>query len=149
MISKTQKEIQATKAKLAKLEKQAEAELNKRISNLHKEAGFATREELIEELQSLGTTPRRGRKPAAKKAKKAAAKKAKKAAAPKAKKAAAKKGGAKKRAKRTAITPELRKSIVDALKGGGKGAAVAKQFGVSLPTVHNIKKAAGLTKARK
>ena len=138
MISKTLKEIKATKAKLAALEKKAEAETKKRIVNLHKEAGFDTREDLIAALQSLGGTARRGRKPR---------KAAKKAAAPKAKKAPAK--GAKKRAKRTAITPQLRKSIVDALKAGGKGGEVAKKFGVSVPTIHNIKKAAGLTKARK
>lgn len=137
MISKTLKEIKATKAKLAALEKKAQAEAKKRIVNLHKEAGFDTREELIAALQSLGGATRRGRKPG----------KAKKAAAPKAKKAAAK--GAKKRAKRTAITAELRKSIVAALKGGGKGGEVAKKFGVSVPTIHNIKKAAGLTKSRK
>ncbi len=163
MISNTLKAIQSTKAKLASLEKKAAAEQSKQISNLHSEAGFETRAELIEALQALGGSKRRGRK-ATKKAKKAVkAPKAKKAAkkkvakkvakkavkAPKPAKAAPKATGAKKRAKRTKITPALRNNIIAAVKAGGKGTAVAKKFGVSIPTLHNIKKAAGLTKARK
>lgn len=141
MISNTLKAIEATKAKLASLEKKAAAEQRKRIVNLHKDAGFETREDLIAALQELGGAPKtkRGRK-AKKVAKKAAKKGAKKAVAPK---------GAKKRAKRTVITDELRKGIIAALKAGEKGTAVAKNFGISVPSLHNIKKAAGLTKARK
>ena len=173
MTSKIQKEIVATKNKLAALEKKAAAEELQKIANLHKEAGFATRADLIVALQALGTVSApRGRKaskakkapkaskakkaPKASKGKKAAAPKAKKAvkkAAPKAKKAAPKAKKAAKgstgRAKRTLITAELRQGIIDALKAGGKGNAVAAKFGVSVPTLHNIKKAAGLTKARK
>ena len=146
MTSKIQKEIVATKNKLAALEKKAAAEELQKIANLHKEAGFATRADLIVALQALGTVSApRGRK--ASKAKKAPkASKGKKAAAPKAKKAAK---GSTGRAKRTLITAELRQGIIDALKAGGKGNAVAAKFGVSVPTLHNIKKAAGLTKARK
>jgi hypothetical protein len=149
MISSTLKAIQETKSKLAALEKKAAAEQKARIQNLHKEAGFATRQELIEALQALGgAAPKkvkaRGRK-AAKAVKPAKASKATKT--PKAKKAVKK--GAKKRAKRTIITAELRKGIIAALKAGGTGAAIASKFGVSVPTLHNIKKAAGLTKARK
>ena len=134
MTSSTLKAIKETKAKLAALEKKAAEEQRKRIANLHKDAGFATREELITALQALGGAPkkRRGRK-------------AKKVA----RKAAVKKTAAKKRAKRTVITDTLRKNIIAALKAGGKGAAVAKKFGVSVPTLHNIKKAAGFTKPRK
>ncbi len=134
MTSKTQKEIEATKNKLAALEKKAAAEELQKIANLHKEAGFASRADLIVALQALGDAAPRGRKPS----------KAKKA--PAAKKAAK---GSTGRAKRTLITAELRQGIIDALKAGGKGNAVAAKFGVSVPTLHNIKKAAGLTKARK
>ncbi len=137
MTSNTLKAIEATKVKLASLEKKAAAEQRKRIVNLHKEAGFATREDLIAALQELGGAPkkRRGRK-----AKKTARKAAKKAVA---------KTGAKKRAKRTVITDQLRKNIIAAVKAGEKGTAVAKKFGISIPSLHNIKKAAGLTKSRK
>lgn len=153
MISKTQKEIEATKNKLAALEEKAAAEELQKIANLHKEAGFATRADLIVALQALGDAAPVGRKSSkAKKAVKKAAPKAKKAAAPKAKKAvkqaAPKAKGSANRAKRTLITAELRQGIIAALKAGGKGNAVAAKFGVSVPTLHNIKKAAGLTKAR-
>jgi len=145
MISNTLKAIEATKAKLASLEKKAAAEQRKRIVNLHKDAGFETREDLIAALQELGGAPKKKR---GRKAKKAAKKVAKKAAKKAAKKTVAPKG-AKKRAKRTVITDELRKGIIAALKAGEKGTAVAKNFGISVPSLHNIKKAAGLTKARK
>ncbi len=137
MISNTLKAIEATKAKLASLEKKAAAEQRKRIVNLHKDAGFETREDLIAALQALGGAPKKKR---GRKAKKTARKAAKKAVAKK---------GAKKRAKRTVITDALRKNIISALKAGDKGTAVAKKFGISVPSLHNIKKAAGLTKARK
>lgn len=137
MISNTLKAIEATKAKLAALEKKAAAEQSKRIVNLHKDAGFETREDLIAALQALGGAPKKKR---GRKAKKTARKVAKKAVAKK---------GAKTRAKRTVITDELRKGIIAALKAGDKGTAVAKKFGISVPSLHNIKKAAGLTKARK
>jgi ParB/RepB/Spo0J family partition protein len=64
---------------------------------------------------------------------------------PPAKKAAKKKAGMRK-GTRVEITPALRESILDAIKEGGTGAAIAKRFGVSLPTVQNIKRAAGLTR---
>ena len=137
MISNTLKAIEATKAKLASLEKKAAAEQRKRIVNLHKDAGFETREDLIAALQALGGAPKKKR---GRKAKKTTRKAAKKAVAKK---------GAKKRAKRTVITDALRKNIISALKAGDKGTAVAKKFGISVPSLHNIKKAAGLTKARK
>ena len=143
MISNTLKAIQETKSKLASLEKKAAVEQKARIQNLHKEAGFATRQELIDALQNLGGTATKKAKTRGRKATKAS----KPAKAPKAKKAVKK--GAKKRAKRTVITAELKKGIIGALKAGGTGAAIAAKFGVSVPTLHNIKKAAGLTKARK
>lgn len=51
--------------------------------------------------------------------------------------------------KRTVITPDMRKQIVDALKSNKTGAAVAREFGISLPTVQNIKKASGLVRKSK
>jgi len=74
-------------------------------------------------------------------AKKTPKKAVKKVAKKVAKKPARKSGG---RRKRTTITPQLRNDIIAAIKGGATGAAVAKKFGVSVPTVQNIKKAAGL-----
>ncbi len=51
--------------------------------------------------------------------------------------------------KHARITAELRNQITAALGAGKTGGQVAGEFGVSLPSVYNIKKAAGLTKARK
>jgi len=50
--------------------------------------------------------------------------------------------------KRTKITDQLRKKIVKACKQGKKGREMVEMFGVSIPTIHNIKKAAGLTRSR-
>lgn len=122
------KEIANYENKIAALKKKAETELNKELADLHKKFGFATRDELIDTLKSLDGV--RGRK-------------AKKAV----KKTVAKKPAG--RAKRTRITPELKAAVVAALKAGGKGNAVAKKFGISVPSLHNIKKEAGLVKARK
>ena len=51
--------------------------------------------------------------------------------------------------KHARITPELRGKIKAALQAGKTGGRVAADYGVSLPSVYNIKKAAGLVKARK
>ncbi len=131
MITDTQKQIAATKAKLEALEKKAAAESAKKLTNLHKDLGFATRADLIAALSSLETGgAKRGRKPKAAAAAKAPAKKASK------------------RAKRARITEELKAKVIEAVNAGGKGAAIAKEFGISIPSLQNIKKAAGLTKAR-
>ncbi|MBD5780316.1 helix-turn-helix domain-containing protein [Pelagicoccus sp. NFK12] len=131
MITNTQKQIAATKAKLEALEKKAAAEAAKKLTNLHENLGFATRADLIAALSSLESGgAKRGRKP------KAATKKA------------AKPAKAGKRAKRAKITEELKAKVIEAVNNGGKGADIAKEFGISIPSLQNIKKAAGLTKPR-
>ena len=153
MLTKKLEQIAQLKSKLASLEKDL-------LKSLH---SISTSEGLVGALAgALGgekKTPKRrtrrkaGPKAAKKVAKKAAKKPARKATKKVAKKAAkksvkkvakkpAKKSGG--RRKRTTITPQLRNDIIAAIKGGATGAAVAKKFGVSVPTVQNIKKAAGL-----
>ena len=51
--------------------------------------------------------------------------------------------------KRARVTPAMKADIVKAIKAGSSGGAVAKRFGLSSQTIHNIKKAAGLVTARK
>jgi hypothetical protein len=63
--------------------------------------------------------------------------------------AGGKKGRSKGRKKRARITPEMKASIVKALKGKKAATAVAKEFGVSVASVNLIMKAAGLVKAKK
>jgi hypothetical protein len=63
--------------------------------------------------------------------------------------AGGKKGRSKGRKKPVRITPELKASIVKALKEKKPASAVAKESGVSIASVNLIKKAAGLVKAKK
>ncbi len=137
MPSKRIKELAAQKAKI---EQAIAAERDAQLANLHEELGYESRNALIAALSGVGASA-----PAKKAAGKRGRKKRVAAATPAAAKPAAAKGG-KKRRKRTTITPELRKQIEAAARSGKTGAAVAKEFGVSLPTVQNIKRAAGLTR---
>ncbi len=128
MLSSKIKELADYKAKIVQLEKAVLEERETALARAHTELGFASRSDLIKALKALEKAgPRRGRK---------AGKAASKAAA----------GTKAARRKRTTITPELRESILAAVKEGGTGSAVAKRFGVSLPTVQNIKRSAGLTR---
>ena len=55
----------------------------------------------------------------------------------------------KKRAKRAVITPEMKAKVAELAKAGKTGTEIAKAVGISLPSVQNIKKAAGLVNKRK
>jgi DNA invertase Pin-like site-specific DNA recombinase len=129
MLTPKLQKLAGYKAKVEALEKSLKAERDALLRSLHTETGFASREELIAALQSLSAGAKRGRKPG--------------------KAASAAPAGRRGRKKRATITPELRNDIIAAVKSGGTGSAVAKKFGVSLPTVQNIKRDAGLTKKRK
>lgn len=120
----TLEKLKTAQAKVTLLEEKVAAERKDTLSNLHTTVGFNSREDLIEALQGLGGG-RRGRPKGSSKA------------VPKV------------RGKRTKITAEMRTAIVKALKSGQKGVAVAAEFGISNPSLHNIKKAAGLVKGRK
>lgn len=113
------KEIAAYKAKIIALEKEVEAEQKKKLANLHKEVGMASTEELIDALKGLKKAPR---------------------------KAAAKSKGRKRRAK---ITDAIKAEVANAVKAGKKGAEIAKEFGISIPSIQNIKAELGLVKKRK
>jgi len=49
---------------------------------------------------------------------------------------------------RAVITPQLRKEAVSLIKARTVASAVAKRLNISVATVYNIKKAAGLVKSR-
>jgi hypothetical protein len=51
--------------------------------------------------------------------------------------------------KHARISADMKEKIKAALQAGKSGAAVASEFGISVPSVYNIKKAFGLVKARK
>jgi hypothetical protein len=118
------KELANQKAKVAALEKEVEKERQSKLKNLHADFGYDTPDALIAALRAVHGRRGPGRKPAA-----------------------AKKAAPARRRKRSRITPAARAKIEAALKLGQTGSAVAREFGVSVATVQNIKKSLGLTKA--
>jgi hypothetical protein len=150
MLSDKLQQIEKQKSKLASFQQAL-------LKDLHGTLGFSSRDDLIKALGALDKAPQRrtrrkaGRKAVKKVAGKTAKKTVKKATKKTVKKATEKtvKKAIKKssrRRKRTTITPQLRDDIIAAVKGGSTGAATAKKFGVSVPTIQNIKKAAGLVR---
>lgn len=111
-------------AKAAELQTQIDRERARSLAHLHEDYGFETVAELIKAIRAAAGG-RRGRRRG---------------------RPARRAGGHRKHAR---ITAEMREQIKGALKAGKTGGKVAADFGVSLPSVYLIKKAAGLVKARK
>ena len=132
-------ELEKAKAKIAQAEAKLAADRTTALAKLPGDYGFASLNDFIKALTAAAGKAGKGKK--AKAAKAAKAGKAPKAAkAPKAEKAG-KRG-------RTKITPELKAQVIEAVKADKSGAEIAKAFGISLPSVQNIKKEAGLVKSR-
>ncbi len=127
MVTKQIKELEATKAKIANLEKSIAKGLQRELASLHIKYGFASLGEFVSALKAASGKGARGRKgrPA---------------------KAAAK--SKPKRRRRAVITEETRLEVKKLVEGGKTGSQIAKALGISLPSVQNIKKALGLVKAR-
>jgi DNA-binding NarL/FixJ family response regulator len=122
------KEIEATRAKLAALEKAAAAEQRQLLVGLPAKLGFADLPSLVAALQALAGPQRKGPAGAAK------------TTAP---------AKGKKRRTRAVVTDATRGEVKQLVEAGKTGAEIAKAVGVSLPTVQNIKKALGLVLKRK
>jgi hypothetical protein len=120
-------ELAKAKAKIAQAEAKLAADRVSALAKLPGEYGYASLNDFIKALKSAAGKAKKG-------------KVAKVAKAPKAAKA-----GKRTRAK---ITPELKQQVIAAVQAGKSGAEISKEFGVSLPSVQNIKKEAGLVKAR-
>jgi hypothetical protein len=120
MVTDKLKQLTEYQTKVAELQSSIEEERKKALAHLHEEYGFKTPAELIKALRAA-TGAGSGRRGR----------------------------GAARRRKHARITPELRQKIKVALQGGKTGVKVAEEFGISLPSVHNIKKEFGLVKARK
>lgn len=122
MVTNKLKEIEATRAKLNKLQEEVAEERSKELKALPAKYGFNDVASFIKAVKAAN-----GGKSA-------------KAAS------TSKSTG---RRKRAVITAET-KNKVKALTAAGKtGSAIAKAVGISVPSVQNIKKELGLTKARK
>lgn len=124
MVTKQIKELEATKAKIATLEKSIAKRLHKELSSLHNKYGFSSLTDFISALQGASGRGSRGKSSPSKGALKS------------------------KRAKRSVITDATRASVKKLVESGKTGSQIAKTLGISLPSVQNIKKALGLVKAR-
>ena len=123
MVIEVVKELEAAKAKVLELEQSLEKELTQKLARLPYEYGFDDLASFIKALKAAaGARP--GRRGAAKKA-------------------------AGKRGKRARITPEVKARVKELVNQDKTGAQIAKELGISLPSVQNIKKELGLVKARK
>ena len=123
MVTDQIKQLEATKAKIAKLEKEIAARLNKELASLPGKYGFDSAAEFVEAVVAASGGKR-------------GSKKASKGSAPAA------------RRKRAIITPATHQEVKKLVEAGKTGADIAKLLRISIPSVHNIKKALGLVKAR-
>ncbi|MEN9661598.1 MAG: hypothetical protein RL324_547 [Verrucomicrobiota bacterium] len=122
MLNDKLKKLAVQKARLEKLEQALLAETQRELAGLPAEYGFANVKDFIKAVKKAAAGGRRG---------------------------PAKAQTGKKRRARAVITDATRarvKSMVDAGKTGGE---IASAVGISLPSVHNIKKSLGLVKARR
>ena len=124
MANDIKQEIAIAKAKVAELESFLKNQ--GKLARLPFDFGFSDLKSFIKALKrAAGAKPaKRGRK-------------AKAVKAPKAKKG-----------KRAKITPEIKEAVKAGVAAGKTGAVIAKELGISLPSVQNIKKEFGLVKAR-
>jgi len=124
MIINRIKELEATKAKIAGLEKSIATQLNKELAALPGKYGFDSVDAFVKALKAAGG--KRGGRAATK----------------------ATKAGGKKRRRRAVITDATRADVKKLVEAGKTGGAIAKALKISLPSVQNIKKALGLVKKR-
>ena len=124
MVTTKLKQLEAVRAKLAHLEKTVETELRQELATLHEQYGFTDLKSFFKAVRAAtGSGIRKAGRPK------------KTAASPKTR-------------KRAKITAAIRARVKKLVKAGKTGSQIAKDVGVSLPSVQNIKKAAGLVKSR-
>jgi hypothetical protein len=121
MVTKQIKQLEAAKANLARLQNAVSKHLQKELAGLPHAYGFDSLKSFFRAVT----------------------------AASGGKGSVAKASGGKKRRKRSVITDATRASVKKLAEAGKSGAEIAKEVGISLPSVQNIKKALGLVKARK
>jgi hypothetical protein len=127
------RQLEATKVKLADLERTVARELRVELAGLPAAYGFGGLRDFLDAVRqaSKGGRGRAGRKPA-----KASGRKPGKPA----------KG---RRRRRAVITDATRAGVKKLVEAGKTGGQIAKALKISLPSVQNIKKALGLVKGRK
>lgn len=124
MYSDLLKELEASRASVARLEAAIATELSAELAALPGRFGFDSADAFIAAVRSAAGV-RRGRK--------------RRAAAPQS-------SGTKR--KRAVVTDSTRASVKKMVEAGKTGNEIATNLGISLPTVQNIKKALGLVRKR-
>jgi DNA replication initiation complex subunit (GINS family) len=133
MVTEKIKQLQALQAKAKELQDTIESERTQELSSLPERYGYESLAAFIKALKAAAGSKRgrgRGRKAGKARAAKSAAK-----------------SGSKKRT-RAKITAETKAQVKSSVEAGKTGAQIAKELGISLPSVQNIKKELGLVKAR-
>jgi len=123
MLTNKIKQLNKAKAAVAALEASVASEVNKSLAALPAQYGFANAEAFAKAVVAASSS-----KPVSSKSKLASA--------------------PSKSGKRAKITEEIRTRLKAMVKAGKTGAEIAKALQISLPSVHNIKKALNLVKAR-
>jgi hypothetical protein len=118
MITQKIKELEELKARAAQLEADIETERVAELAALPGQYGYSDINEFIEALKKVFDVCGGSNKPSAA-------------------------GGKRTRSK---ITPEIKEQVKAAVLEGKRGSAIAAEFGISLPSVQNIKKEFGLVK---
>jgi hypothetical protein len=124
-------ELEKAKAKLAQAEAKLSADRVAALAKLPSDYGYASLNDFIKALKDADGKGAKKTKPA---------KAAKGPKLPKAPKAA--------KGKRAKITDEIKAQVKALAEAGKTGQEIAKELGISQPSVQNIKKAFGLVKAR-
>lgn len=120
MITDKIKELAAARSKVSQLEQVVAAERAKELAALPGNYGFDTVAAFIKAVRAASGKGRRKGKP-----------------------------GRGKRRKRVAITAEIKAKVKALAQEGKSGKEIVAATGISLPSVQNIKRELGLTKARK
>ena len=126
MVTDKIKQLEATKAKLEKLEKTIAVSLRKELASLPRKFGFSSVKDFVHAVVSASGGGDVSRKSGSKSA-----------------------SSGKVRRFRAVITASTRAEVKKMVDSGKTGADIAKSLGISVPSVHNIKKALGLVKSRK
>jgi DNA invertase Pin-like site-specific DNA recombinase len=123
------KKLEATRARLAALEKSVAGELTHELASLPGRYGFDSLGSFFKAVRSAASDRGRAGKAATAKA--------------------GGKAGGRKRRRRAVITDATRAEVRKLSEAGRTGAEIAKAVGISLPSVQNVRKALGLVKSRK
>jgi len=134
--------LEKKRAELEKLQQEIEQAREKELTALPKQVGLETVDELIKALAPYASPRTKGLLAGHA----SAARQPRAARDSSAGSASAQDEGGKRT--RTTITDEMRQQVIALAKEGKTGAEIAGTVGISLPSVANIKKAAGLTKKR-